>query len=128
MGEVKSINERLKQIRKHLSLSQDEFGARIGLKGSSVSYIESGRNALTEQNIKAICREFNVDYLWLTTGEGEMFVDSGDIAQIIDRILSCENEFAKRVFTGLATFDEADWRDVERLIDKLLRASEAKKK
>ena len=23
--------------------------------------------------IKSICREFNINYVWLTTGEGEMF-------------------------------------------------------
>ena len=40
--------------------------------------LESGGRNITEQVIKSICREFNVDYIWLTTGDGEMFVDTDD--------------------------------------------------
>ena len=68
--------ERVKEVRKNLGLTLEKFGERIGLKKNTMSAIETGRNALTDANIKAICREFGVDYIWLTTGEGEMFVDS----------------------------------------------------
>lgn len=70
-----NLNERMKLIRKQLKLSQDSFGAKIGLKGSSVSYIESGRSSLTEQTILAICREFNVNENWLRIGRGDPFVE-----------------------------------------------------
>ena len=66
-----SWNERLKLLRKTLKLSQDAFAERIGMKGSSISLLESGGRNITEQVIKSICREFNVDYIWLTTGDGE---------------------------------------------------------
>lgn len=69
------MNERIKELRKALNLTLEKFGEPIGLKKSALSLIESGRNSVTEQTVKAICREFNVDYLWLTTGEGEMFTD-----------------------------------------------------
>ena len=69
------MNERLKSVRKALKLSQDAFAEKIGMKGSAISMLESGNRNITEQVIKSICREFNVDYLWLTTGEGEMFTD-----------------------------------------------------
>ena len=65
--------ERIKLVRKELNLTLEKFGERIGLKKSSLSQVEIGINSVTEQLIKSICREFNVDYLWLTTGEGEMF-------------------------------------------------------
>lgn len=65
--------ERIKLVRKELNLTLEKFGERIGLKKSSLSQVENGINSVTEQLIKSICREFNVDYLWLTTGEGEMF-------------------------------------------------------
>lgn len=69
------MNERVKQVRKALHLSQKEFATKINLTDSAISKIESGRCALTDQTTAAICREFNVDYDWLTTGEGDMFSD-----------------------------------------------------
>ena len=70
------MNERLNLLRKTLNISQEEFGKRLGVTGASISRLEKGERNITEQMIKSICREFNVDYIWLTTGEGEMFVDS----------------------------------------------------
>jgi len=67
--------ERVREVRKNLGLTLDKFGERIGIKKSALSSIENGRSNLTDANIKAICREFNVDYIWLTTGEGEMLPD-----------------------------------------------------
>lgn len=69
------MNERIKSVRKALKLSQDAFGEKLGMTGGGVSLLELGKRSVTEQVIKSICREFNVDYLWLTTGEGEMFTD-----------------------------------------------------
>lgn len=69
------MNERIKALRKELKLSQDAFAEKIGMTGGGVSLLELGKRGVTEQVIKSICREFNVDYLWLTTGEGEMFTD-----------------------------------------------------
>ena len=52
----------------------------------------------TDANIKAICREFSVDYMWLTTGEGEMFVETDDdFFERIDRIMAGENETRKNM-------------------------------
>lgn len=69
------MNERIKELRKVLKMSQESFGNQLGVTGAGISKIESGERNLTEQMLKSICREFNVDYLWLTTGEGEMFTD-----------------------------------------------------
>lgn len=67
------MNERLKAIRKELSLSQEAFGKKLGVTGAGISKIESGDRSLTEQMILAICREFNVREEWLRDGTGEMF-------------------------------------------------------
>lgn len=69
------MNERLKAIRKELSLSQEAFGKKLGVTGAGISKIESGNRSLTEQMILAICREFNVREEWLRNGSGEMFLD-----------------------------------------------------
>ena len=66
--------ERIKLLRKELNLSQELFGKKIGITKSSVSLLESGKNSPSEQTVKLICREFNVNKEWLETGKGEMFV------------------------------------------------------
>ena len=77
------IGERIKELRKALSLTQTAFGERIGLKQNSVALIEAGR-ATSDQTIFAICREFRVNEDWLRTGAGEMFVPSP--ASIVDEL------------------------------------------
>lgn len=66
------MKDRVKKLRKTLNITQDEFGHRIGVTGAAVSGYESGRRSLNETVLKSICREFNVDYEWLTEGTGEM--------------------------------------------------------
>lgn len=68
--------ERVRMARKTLGLTLEKFGAKIGLKKSSLSQVETGVNDLTESNIKAICREFNIDEKWLRDGVGSMFIES----------------------------------------------------
>ena len=67
--------ERVKAVRKSIevNLTMEKFGERLGVTKTAISLIESGKNNVTDVNIKAICREFNVDEHWLRTGEGEMF-------------------------------------------------------
>lgn len=121
------MNERLKKLRKTLKLSQDAFGERIGMSGGGISLLEMGKRNITEQNVKSICREFNVDYIWLTTGEGEMFIDSDDdIMESIDRIMSGENEFHKNLFKTFARLDENELSALETVIDKFIEVRKRK--
>ncbi len=76
---METINERIYKLRKELSLSQDAFGEKIGIKKASISMIEKGKNNPSEQTIKSICREFNVSYAWLVEGIGEIFIETDDV-------------------------------------------------
>ena len=59
--------ERVRMIRKHpnVNLTLEKFGEKLGIKKSALSLIENGKNNLTEQMAKSICREFRVNYLSL---------------------------------------------------------------
>lgn len=70
--------ERVRYIRKDKNLTLEKFGEKIGLKKNSLSQIENGKNELTEQNKKSICREFHVNYAWLCEGIGDMYSDIGE--------------------------------------------------
>lgn len=67
------MNERIKKLRKALDLTQQKFANRLGVKRNTVGQWECGINALTDQVITSICREFDVNEDWLRNGEGEMF-------------------------------------------------------
>lgn len=111
-------NERIKEVRKSLGLTLEKFGERIGLKKSAVSLIENGKNAVTDANVKAICREFGVDYIWLTTGDGEMFVDTDDdFIERIDRIMAGEDDARKNFFKALLEASDEDIAAFQRIID-----------
>ena len=66
-----NINQRIKTIRKQLGLNQTEFGTKIGLAQTGVSWIEKDGNTVIEQNIRLICETFGINEAWLRTGEGE---------------------------------------------------------
>jgi transcriptional regulator with XRE-family HTH domain len=76
------IVERMIAVRKTLKLSQRTFADRLGIKRNAVSMIEVGTNTLTDQNIKLICMNFNVNEEWLRTGIGEMFVIQPNLIQL----------------------------------------------
>lgn len=67
--------ERIREIRKELGLTLEKFGEKLGVKKNSISQLENGKNSLTDQMTKSICREYNVSYDYLMNGEGEMFDD-----------------------------------------------------
>ena len=121
-------NERIKEVRKSLGLTLDKFGQRIGLKKSAVSLIENGKNSVTDANIKAICREFGVDYIWLTTGDGEMFVETDDdFIERIDRIMAGEDDARKNLFKFMLELSDEDIEALDHLMKKAIEFTQNNK-
>lgn len=121
-------NERVKEIRKTLGLTLEKFGERIGVTRGSMSNIENGNRTLTEQMTKSICREFSVDYMWLTTGEGEMFIDTDDdFIERIDRIMAGEDEARKNLFKFMLELSDEDIVALDRLMKKAIEFTQNNK-
>lgn len=121
-------NERVKEIRKTLGLTLEKFGERIGVTRGSMSNIENGNRNLTEQMAKSICREFSVDYMWLTTGEGEMFIDTDDdFIERIDRIMAGEDEARKNLFKFMLELSDEDIVALDRLMKKAIEFTQNNK-
>lgn len=122
---MNTIGERIKYLRKEvLSQSQKEFGETIGLKPNSVSCIETGTNSPTEQNIKAICREFNINEEWIRNGIEPMYKDrtrNQEIGKFVNDVMDTPDEaFKKRFIESLTRLDAKDWEALERIATKLL--------
>ena len=102
--------ERVRYIRKqkNVNLTLEKFGERIGLKKSSLSQIENNVNSLTDSNIKAICREFNVNEDWLRTGNGPMEIELTRSEKITDFAadLLKDEEDCYRFFEDICTINE----------------------
>lgn len=121
-------NERVKEIRKTLGLTLEKFGERIGVTRGSMSNIENGNRNLTEQMTKSICREFSVDYMWLTTGEGEMFIDTDDdFIERIDRIMAGEDKARKNLFKFMLELSDEDIAALDRLMKKAIEFTQNNK-
>lgn len=121
-------NERVKEIRKTLGLTLEKFGERIGVTRGSMSNIENGNRNLTEQMTKSICREFSVDYMWLITGEGEMFIDTDDdFIERIDRIMAGEDEARKSLFKFMLELSDEDIAALDRLMKKAIEFTQNNK-
>lgn len=115
--------ERIREVRNSLGLTLEKFGDRLGVTKVAISNIEKGNRNLTEQMTKSICREFGVDYIWLTTGEGEMFVETDDdFFERIDRIMVGENETRKNMFKALLYASDEDIEALARIIELFTNA------
>lgn len=74
------INKRIKQIREELGLSQSAFAEKIGVGRGVIMNIEYDRvPEVKDYVIKSICREYKVNYFWLTEGKGDPYLNPPDI-------------------------------------------------
>ena len=100
------LNERIKKIRKDKNLTQARFAESIGITFSSVSSLESGRNNPSEQTIRAICSEFNVNRYWLETGEGDPYQYKETKQDLVDQIrvvMKGESDVAVAIVCAVAS-------------------------
>ena len=67
------MNERIKELRKVLNLSQESFSSKLNISRSHFAMIENGSKNITDRVFSDICRVFNVNEEWLINGTGEMF-------------------------------------------------------
>lgn len=121
------MNERIKQLRKILGLSREEFANRLGLKSrGKIENIELGRTSPDEPFLDLICKTYNVNSNWLRTGEGgddNMFIKlsrNDEISKFIGNIMEYEDDsFKKRLISGLAALDETGWDVLEKFLDSI---------
>ncbi|WP_418471235.1 helix-turn-helix domain-containing protein [Eubacterium callanderi] len=84
------MNERLRELREYLGLSQRAFGDQVDIGQSTIAMFEKAQRSLRDIHIKRICTEFNVNEKWLRNGEGSMFIEPSEpleeIKEIIDTL------------------------------------------
>lgn len=117
------MNERIKELRKTLGLTQQEFADKIGVKRNSLANYETGRNTPLDAIVVSICREFNVNEEWLRTGEGAMFLQRSReeaLAAFFGDVLSGEPDFKRRLISVLSRLSVEQWEMLEDMANQLV--------
>lgn len=120
------MNERIKELRKSLGLTQLEFGEQVGVKANTIGNYEIGLRTPSDAVIRAICREFNVNENWLRTGEGEMFNPQDEkLAAFVGSLVADDSEpFKRRMVELLADLTPEEWNLLERMAERLTKKEE----
>ena len=125
------MKDRIRELRKATSLTQAEFGKKVGVSTSAEQKWELGVAVPSDAVIKLICREFSVNECWLRTGEGEMrrsFAREEEMAGLFrDLMASRPESFRAALITTLLRFDPdgPEWALLEDIYKKI--AAETKK-
>lgn len=64
-----TINERFREIREYLNLTQTEFATMANRTRSEISNIEYNKTSPKEEVIKAVCAAHNINRKYLELGE-----------------------------------------------------------
>lgn len=124
------MRKRLREIRKKLGFTQNEFGEKIGLTGSTISDIERGKLSLTDRNISLICEKLGVNETWLRTGEGDMFdiyhLPEDEITKALASIETSNYENVKSLLLKFVQLDDNGKKIIDDFLDYFLNLKEKK--
>lgn len=132
------MNERIKEVRLALGLSQDDFAKRLGFTRGVITNIELRRAEIKPRLLDLICREFNVNPYWLETGNGEMFNAVDDVEKAVSFYMSAlkggneADDNFKKVFVAelagvLDALGPAGWQAVKQMIVNVYEAQQGEK-
>ncbi|MDR1637601.1 MAG: helix-turn-helix domain-containing protein [Treponema sp.] len=93
---MSGINDRLKEIRAKLGLSQREFSKRIYISQSFYGELELGNQIINDRIIHLVSSVFNASKEWLRFGKGKMF-SSGPPDVKLDRLIEIYNNLDEQL-------------------------------
>lgn len=117
-----SFGLRIKDLRKTLEMTQNDFAVRIGLTQNTITKYETGLRSPSNQIVISICREFNVNEEWLRTGNGEMFSPMSEDEELdlyVGRISGGTDEFKKNLIKTLCKLSEDEWDVLKKIISEM---------
>ena len=122
------LKDRTKCLRNSLKLSQTEFGESLGAGIGAIKNLEAGITALKPAMADLICRLYNVDPIWLETGQGEMFRKLSrqeQIAAFVGKALADDSgDFRSQLISILASLDDVGWYKLEEAAKAIKEAEE----
>ncbi|MBQ7300927.1 MAG: helix-turn-helix transcriptional regulator [Clostridia bacterium] len=123
-----NINQRFKEVRIALNLTQKEFGEKLNLKPNTVAVIESGRRSVTLETVELLCFKLDVNSDWLLYGTGEMFIPhtlDEELSEKFLEILSDKHDgvpfsiMKKQCLLEILNFDDEQWNDLMKIVAQI---------
>ena len=111
------MQNRIRELRKSLNLTQAAFGERIAVKANTITNYETGLRVPSDSVIRSICREFGVSESWLRSGDGAMFIARSPDEQItayVAKTLKGNNDFKKAFLSLVLSRSDEDLAAIER--------------
>ena len=87
-----------------------------------ISNLEKGRVNLTARNIDDICSTYNINQVWLETGEGDIFSEltkNDEFNILVGKLVAEEDSFKKKVIEEMLKLDDEDWLFIEKFVSKI---------
>ena len=94
------INQRVKELRKVLNMTQVSFSQVIALSSGYLAGIETEKRRVNNRLIKLICSSFKVNEQWLRSGEGEIFAgdDNEQYIKLVGLFRELETRYQDYIF------------------------------
>lgn len=132
---MKSIESRVRAVRKSNKLSQTEFAESLGVTVGVISNIELGR--ITQWDTKTpllnlICDKYGCRREWLIDGEGAMMQDLSreqEVVRAVSEMFTGNDDFKQDIISMMVKLPDEHWellKDMaQRLLDEQSKRKEA---
>ena len=104
--------------------NKSSFARSLNVSPAYAAQLYSGQRIPSDRTISDICRVFNVDEIWLRTGEGEMFrprTRGEQIAAFAGELMRDSPDSFRAAFVSvLSELSLEDWKILERLATEAL--------
>lgn len=117
------MKDRIKQIRNHFDLTQQQFADKLGVSKQNIVNYECRSKIPSQSAIANICKTFNVNETWLLTGEGDMtssLTKEQEIAQITAQLFREEDDsFRTKLISLIAKMSDEQIEQCKEFAKKL---------
>ena len=108
-----TINERFREVREYLNLTQTEFATMANRTRSEISNIEYNKTSPKEEVIKAVCAAHNINRKFLEFGEEPKIItepddDSAYISELLNAVDDPVVDIIKAFMNVYITLNEED--------------------
>ena len=106
------MNERIKELRKTIGITQQELADKLGLKRNTIATYEIGKAIPSDRVISDLCNKYSVNEEWLRSGNGEMFKQPSDeVGHYVEDLLEYDgvgNPFYDIIIEMMNKYQEMD--------------------
>lgn len=120
---MKNANDRVKELRIALELSQTDFSKKIGRSRSNIAKIESNETGVSDKLISDLVITYNASREWLETGSGDMFRRNNfkdALASHFGKLLAEEDQLKQAIIMSYLEMEEEYWLTLKKKLTENL--------